>query len=49
MTPAERQQRMKSCRHRAKYAPPSSPEHYWSIDFPDNEELKLRGYLMDSY
>ncbi|ELT92183.1 hypothetical protein CAPTEDRAFT_228270 [Capitella teleta] len=29
------QEKMKACRHRAKYIPPSTPEHYWSLDFPD--------------
>ncbi|XP_054707867.1 uncharacterized protein MAL8P1.12-like [Uloborus diversus] len=42
----EKQQRLKKCsRHRAKFVPPSTPEHFWELDFPDTQECKTRGYL----
>ncbi|KAH9490596.1 hypothetical protein Btru_033619 [Bulinus truncatus] len=32
-------QKMNECsRHRAKYLPPSTPEHFWSLGFPDTAE-----------
>lgn len=33
-----------SCRHRAKYVAPSTPEHYWSIAFPTTQDCIDRGY-----
>lgn len=30
-------------RHRAKYVPPQTPEHFWSVDFPDTVECEKRG------
>ena len=33
-----------SCRHRAKYQAPATPEHYWSIGFPTTQECIERGY-----
>ena len=33
-----------TCRHRAKYLPPATPEHYWSIAFPTTQECIDRGY-----
>ena len=30
-------------RHRAKYKAPSTPEHFWSVDFPDTMECEKRG------
>jgi len=33
-----------SCRHRFKYAAPPTPEHYWSINFPNTQECVERGY-----
>ncbi|XP_064597657.1 uncharacterized protein LOC135464097 [Liolophura sinensis] len=42
----ERAQRMQKCsRHRARYVPPSTPEHFWSIGFPDTPECEERGYI----
>ncbi|KAL8578846.1 hypothetical protein ACOMHN_022139 [Nucella lapillus] len=39
----EGRRRMKECsRHRAKQAPPSTPEHFWSIGFPDTQECEER-------
>ena len=44
ISPAERDRRMRAvCRHKAKYAPPDTPEHYWSVGFPDTQECKDRG------
>jgi hypothetical protein len=33
-----------TCRHRAKYQAPPTPEHYWSIAFPNTQECIERGY-----
>ena len=33
-----------TCRHRAKYQAPPTPEHYWSIAFPTTQECIERGY-----
>jgi len=33
-----------SCKHRAKYQAPPTPEHYWSIAFPNTQECIERGY-----
>ncbi|GAB1600796.1 uncharacterized protein LOC115210247, partial [Argonauta hians] len=32
-------------KHRAKYKPPNTPDHFWSIGFPDTEECEKRGYF----
>ena len=45
LTEEEKRERMKNCRHKAKFAPPDTPEHYWSINFPDTQECNDRGYL----
>ena len=39
----EKRERMKHCRHKARYIRPSTPEHYWSINFPDTQEAEARG------
>ncbi|XP_071097599.1 serine/arginine repetitive matrix protein 2-like [Haliotis cracherodii] len=42
----EIQQQIQDCsRHRARYLPPSTPEHFWSIGFPDTQECEERGYI----
>ncbi|XP_005107975.1 uncharacterized protein LOC101854667 [Aplysia californica] len=39
----EMQQKMKECsRHRDKFRPPSTPEHFWSLGFPDTAEYSAR-------
>ena len=44
MTDEDLQKRMQSCsRHRATFAPPSTPEHFWSIGFMDTPECEERG------
>ena len=45
LTLEEREKRMKNCKHRAKYQTPSTPEHFWSIGFPDTQECYERGYI----
>ena len=45
LTEEEKKERMKNCRHKAKYAPPNTPDHYWSINFPSTQECEDRGYL----
>lgn len=32
------------CRHRSKYQAPDTPEHYWSISFPNTQDCIERGY-----
>ncbi|GFY40624.1 DNA endonuclease RBBP8 [Trichonephila inaurata madagascariensis] len=45
----EKKKRMKNCsRHRSKFAPPATPEHFWELDFPDTQECKKRGYLNET-
>lgn len=40
----ELQKRLDCCsRHRGPKRPPT-PEHYWELDFPNDEECKKRGY-----
>lgn len=46
LTEEEKKERMKSCRHRSKFEPTSTPEHYWSIGFPDTEACKERGTML---
>ena len=48
LTDAERTEAMKSCRHRAKYGAPDTPDHFWSIGFPDTQECIQRGYTKKS-
>ncbi|XP_071510810.1 uncharacterized protein [Diadema antillarum] len=41
-------ERMKTCsRHRGHYSPPNTPQHYWSIDFPDTPTCMERGYMQE--
>ncbi|XP_035230895.1 DNA endonuclease RBBP8-like, partial [Stegodyphus dumicola] len=45
----EKKERLKKCsRHRGKFEPPSTPEHFWELDFPDTQECKARGYLNET-
>ena len=37
-------QMMDTCRHRNRYQAPPTPEHYWSISFPNTQECIDRGY-----
>lgn len=32
------------CRHRAKHQAPPTPEHFWSVEFPNTQECVERGY-----
>ncbi|PIK45250.1 hypothetical protein BSL78_17894 [Apostichopus japonicus] len=46
LTDTQREERMTACsRHRGRYTPPSTPEHYWSIGFPDTQTCLERGYI----
>ncbi|XP_077517147.1 uncharacterized protein LOC144127986 isoform X2 [Amblyomma americanum] len=43
---AQRKDLLRKCsRHRALYAPPPTPDHFWELDFPDTQECRERGYL----
>ncbi|KFM71559.1 DNA endonuclease RBBP8, partial [Stegodyphus mimosarum] len=45
----EKKERLKKCsRHRGKFEPPPTPEHFWELDFPDTQECKARGYLNET-
>ncbi|KAG8199569.1 hypothetical protein JTE90_009408 [Oedothorax gibbosus] len=45
----EKKERLKQCsRHRSKYAPPPTPEHFWELEFPDTQECKARGYMNET-
>ncbi|GBN25922.1 DNA endonuclease RBBP8 [Araneus ventricosus] len=45
----EKRERLNKCsRHRAKFPPPATPEHFWELDFPDTQECKARGYLNET-
>ncbi|XP_072023073.1 uncharacterized protein [Amphiura filiformis] len=49
LTDEEREERMKTCsRHRGHFSPPSTPEHYWSVGFPDTQTCLQRGYMQVS-
>lgn len=37
-----------ACKHRHKYLPPATPEHYWSIAFPNTQECIERGTYMNN-
>lgn len=42
----ELKKRLKNCsRHRSKFSPPKSPEHFWDTDFPSTKECIRRGYI----
>ena len=43
LSEAELRERMKGCRHRARHEPPSTPEHFWSVGFPDTQQCEERG------
>ena len=49
MSEDEIQERLKACsRHRAKFTPPpSTPEHFWEVDFMNTHEYVEKGYLRD--
>ena len=36
---------MKFCRHKARYVPPSTPEHFWDMSLPDTQIAQERGML----
>lgn len=45
----EKKERMKKCsRHRGKFTPPATPEHFWELEFPDTQECKARGYMNET-
>ena len=39
----EKAERLKHCRHRARFAPPKTPEHFWSLEIPDTQQCHERG------
>ena len=47
LTEAEIQERLQACsRHRARFSPPpSTPEHFWQIDFMNTNEYIEKGFM----
>ncbi|CAB4029009.1 DNA endonuclease RBBP8-like isoform X1, partial [Paramuricea clavata] len=47
LSEAEIQERLKACsRHRARFSPPpSTPEHFWQVDFMNTNEYIEKGYM----
>ncbi|XP_070533986.1 DNA endonuclease RBBP8-like isoform X2 [Ptychodera flava] len=46
LSDSQKAERMKECsRHRGKYIPPSTPEHYWEMDMPSTQTCQERGYM----
>ncbi|XP_022105778.1 DNA endonuclease RBBP8-like isoform X2 [Acanthaster planci] len=49
LTSTQQEMRMKLCsRHRAQSSPTNTPEHYWSVGFPDTQTCLERGYIRES-
>ncbi|KAJ8378169.1 hypothetical protein AAFF_G00245550 [Aldrovandia affinis] len=45
---AERQKKLLACsRHRARYIPPSTPDHFWEVGFPSTQTCVDRGYIKE--
>ena len=47
LTEEELAERMKHCRHKARYEPTSTPEHFWSTGFPTTQQVIEKGDLGD--
>lgn len=48
LSPTELEKRLLSVsRHRTDPGPPT-PEHFWELDFPDDEECIKRGYMKEA-
>ncbi|XP_063779654.1 DNA endonuclease RBBP8 [Pseudophryne corroboree] len=44
----ERAKKLAACsRHRFRYIPPNTPEHFWEVGFPSTQTCKDRGYLKE--
>ncbi|XP_053350809.1 DNA endonuclease RBBP8 [Clarias gariepinus] len=44
----ERKKKLSSCsRHRFRYIPPSTPEHFWDVGFPSTQTCIERGYIKE--
>ncbi|XP_035268634.1 DNA endonuclease RBBP8 [Anguilla anguilla] len=45
---SERQKKLSACsRHRFRYIPPSTPEHFWEVGFPSTQTCVQRGYIIE--
>lgn len=47
LSESEMQERLNACsRHRARFSPgPSTPEHFWDVDFMNTHEYVERGFM----
>ncbi|XP_046527551.1 DNA endonuclease RBBP8 isoform X2 [Equus quagga] len=44
----EREKKLASCsRHRFRYIPPNTPEHFWEVGFPSTQTCMERGYIKE--
>ncbi|KAL4635467.1 DNA endonuclease RBBP8 [Arapaima gigas] len=44
----ERLKKLSACsRHRFRYIPPSTPEHFWEVGFPSTQTCVERGYIKE--
>ncbi|XP_072854945.2 DNA endonuclease RBBP8 isoform X2 [Pogona vitticeps] len=45
---AEREKKVATCsRHRSRYVPPATPEHFWEVGFPSTQMCIERGYIKE--
>ncbi|KAM6457316.1 DNA endonuclease RBBP8 isoform 1-T2 [Liasis olivaceus] len=46
----EREKKVTTCsRHRSRYAPPDTPEHFWEVGFPSTQMCVERGYIKEEF
>ncbi|XP_051019043.1 DNA endonuclease RBBP8 [Acomys russatus] len=46
----EREKKLASCsRHRFRYIPPNTPEHFWEVGFPSTQTCLERGYIKEEF
>nr|XP_046211959.1 DNA endonuclease RBBP8 [Oncorhynchus gorbuscha]XP_046211960.1 DNA endonuclease RBBP8 [Oncorhynchus gorbuscha]XP_046211961.1 DNA endonuclease RBBP8 [Oncorhynchus gorbuscha]XP_046211962.1 DNA endonuclease RBBP8 [Oncorhynchus gorbuscha]XP_046211963.1 DNA endonuclease RBBP8 [Oncorhynchus gorbuscha] len=48
LSEAERVKKLSACsRHRFRYLPPSTPDHFWEVGFPSTQTCVDRGYVKE--
>ncbi|XP_070603729.1 DNA endonuclease RBBP8 isoform X2 [Erythrolamprus reginae] len=46
----EREKKLATCsRHRSRYIPPETPEHFWEVGFPSTQMCVERGYIKEDF
>ncbi|KAM3839877.1 DNA endonuclease RBBP8 isoform 1-T2 [Vipera latastei] len=46
----EREKKLATCsRHRSRYIPPETPEHFWEVGFPSTQMCVERGYIKEEF